>query len=104
LEERFERGLALRALGHVERDRLGGAAGGRDLLGDRARLVDVAVAVDDHLEAASAEAPADRGADRAAAAGDERAPAHDANAKVASSTIVTRPSASPRPAAPTRKE
>src|SRR6478609_7750231 len=87
LEHRFERREGCPCIDDVESHRAAVDVG-RELPGG----FEVAVSVHYHLEAVSRKTPADRRADRAAAAGDERAPSHRGN------TTATRPSTSRRPA------
>ena len=61
-------------IAEVEGHRLGGMAFAAQLLRQHPRAFNAAMGVDHHVQAVLRQAAADGGADRAAAAGDERAP------------------------------
>ena len=69
----FDRAAARVRVGDVERDGLRAAAGVEDVRDHGFGAAEVAVGVDDGVEAVRGEATADRAAGAAAAAGDERA-------------------------------
>ena len=71
LEQGCECGGGRDAVGDVEGDGFGAAAGGEDFTDDRVGLGAAAAGMDDDVMPGGGEAPADRGADAAAAAGDQ---------------------------------
>ena len=79
------------AVGNVEGDRLGAAAGCLNVGDDSGRAIEATVGMDDDVVAIGGQALADRGADAAAAAGDEGA-FHDELSFSASRMTAARPS------------
>src|SRR6185369_15457004 len=85
--------------GDIEGDRFATAAGGYDRGDYRLSLGQAAIGVDDDMVAVGGQAPADRGADAAAAAGDQGAFHERGSLRAsASSTTAARPSSRQRPA------
>ncbi len=102
LEQAIERPPGGLRVGDVEVDRARGPAGGADLLHQRGGGGEVAVRVDVHVVAVARQAPAQRRADAAAAAGHqgELAAAQEATRavmpKAGSMTMLARPSSTRR--------